>query len=525
MIISSVPHQIGHYRLEEEIGSGAFSVVYRATSFKNGNNDGSDSQPKINPNLTTFAIKVFPKRNLANKEDEERFQREVNAMAFMKHPNIVSLRDLLSDDKNFYLVMDYCGCGDLSRYIRNSNGRIPENIASRIFKQIVVAVTFCHSYGVAHRDLKPENILIERFYSQNDESVKNDESSKNDDGLKNDESLYIPKIRITDFGLCGYTSQEKLMETFCGSPCFCAPECLCGIKYDGKLADAWSLGVILYTLVTGGQPWAISSATVMTRNIVKGFFSIPKYLSQNCHDLINSLMKINPRTRMKVEEILTHPFILEYDIPHSDEDMNFEISRSEYSLEELSQLSAKTSQVFDLTHNIISPFEDQPNNGDDDRNNCDKNSTNIEHNFGENDSDDNKNYVITDDEDLIHNSTENFLKRKNDSIENLSGSVEDNKDKSRNVLRIRSSSFTNISVNCSSSRRPSPLSKLKPNIFAARQRNINLGMKNNMSLNMGANSNVRSISYGVKKKKPIPIPNSRRSSACQEESEKTEENE
>ena len=444
-IISYIPHSIGPYLLDKEIGSGSFSVVYRAflkkskqmintqnkfpeeeqlndandenniksnspiqnnvnisknqnikktiqfsrsksfcsikgnqktklsndDSFNftlNGDKNSFESEKKainrpnnylndkydiLNENLSQsndknhyFAIKIFPKSNLESQSDEELFQREINAMAFFHHENIISLKDFLSDDYNFYLVMDYCEGLDLKQYITEKAPEgIDEKTAAVIFKQIVSAVSYCHSTGVAHRDLKPENILITSF----------------------------PKIKISDFGLCGYITEDQLMRTFCGSPCYTAPECLSKIEYDGIRADTWSIGVILYTIVTGNAPWPINNSSIMLKNIIKGKYTIPKNISQSCRSLITGLLNINPKERLTLNQIMNHQWlnqnITKQNETEGNNDNGDEISdnfidsiKQSYhlptsksmTLEEFSEASSKMNSHAD--HGIYYPF-------------------------------------------------------------------------------------------------------------------------------------------------------------------------
>ncbi|KAK8863641.1 hypothetical protein M9Y10_011329 [Tritrichomonas musculus] len=263
--------------------------------FENSNVLPKDGYNNRDKNHLYYAIKIYPKSNLESQDDEELFQREINAMAFFHHKNIISLKDILSDDYNFYLVMDYCQGLDLKQYIaKNAPDGIEEKTSSIIFRQIVSAVSYCHTLGVAHRDLKPENILITTF----------------------------PNIKISDFGLCGYINENQLMRTFCGSPCYSAPECLNRIEYDGMHADTWSLGVILYTMVTGTQPWPINNSSVMIKNIIKGKYTVPKNISQSCKSLIHGMLNINPKERLTINQILDHPWINQCENLDKDEDEN-----------------------------------------------------------------------------------------------------------------------------------------------------------------------------------------------------------
>jgi len=299
----TAPSRINQYVFSDKIGSGSFGSVYKATN----SNDGK-----------VVAIKVIPKNSLEEDGDHDRFQREINAMAFIRHENIVSLNDFAWDSENFYLVLDYCPGGELFDYIVDHE-KVAEPIAALIMRQIVAALGHCHSFGVAHRDLKPENILIEKF----------------------------PNIKVSDFGLCGYLSQGKLMKTFCGSPCYCSPECLCRIQYDGRISDVWSLGVILFAMVTGEHPWNISNTSIMLRQILKGQFSIPSFVSADCKDLISRMLTVEVSKRISLDEIANHPWLkLAKVLPQgrSLPDRLVLPTSQPMSLEELSEASSRSSQ-------------------------------------------------------------------------------------------------------------------------------------------------------------------------------------
>lgn len=313
------PKKIKTYNLLEELGHGAFSVVCKAMNLQN---------KKI------YACKVFPKSNLADKGDVERFQREINAMAFLRHENLVALYDFFWDEANFYMIIDFCPGGELFDYIVNHD-KLDEPTAALIFQQIASALQYCQSLGVAHRDLKPENVLIDQF----------------------------PLIKVSDFGLCGYISDQKMMKTFCGSPCYCSPECLCRVQYDGRLSDIWSLGVILYAMVTGEHPWNITNTSIMLRQILKGAYTVPPFVSPQCKELITKMMQVNPRDRITIDQILKHPWLkVAQRCPYKKPTMkpNKDIAAlpplNGFTLEEISEASAQSSQRSD--NGIFSPFED-----------------------------------------------------------------------------------------------------------------------------------------------------------------------
>ncbi|OHT05796.1 CAMK family protein kinase [Tritrichomonas foetus] len=271
----SCPTQVQDYELLELIGTGAFAFVYKArliTSQQEGENEEFiDSY---------FAIKVIPKNKLVEPGDEERLQREIDTMTLLIHESIVALHKSFVDDENYYLVMDLCSGGTVFTYILSGN-RLREPQAATIFRQICEAIEFCHNRGIAHRDLKLQNILFTTF----------------------------PNIKVSDFGLCGYISDDTKMSTFCGSPCYSAPECINHVDYDGKLADIWSLGVILFELVTSSHPWNVSNVAVMVQQICKAQYTIPAFVTSACADLIDSLLKVKSEERIDIDSIMAHPWM------------------------------------------------------------------------------------------------------------------------------------------------------------------------------------------------------------------------
>jgi serine/threonine protein kinase len=274
---------------------------------------------------------VVEKSRISTEAERDRFQREIHAMAYLKHQNLVQLRDFFWDDTRYFLVMDYCPGGTLFDYIV-SKEKIEEPMAALILEQIVAAIAYCHSYGVAHRDLKPENVMIDKF----------------------------PLIKVSDFGLCGFMSGSELMKTFCGSPCYCAPECVCRIQYDGRKSDVWSLGVVLYAAVTGNHPWDTQNVSKMLRQITKGAYIIPTAVSSQCRELIASMLKVEPLHRITLEQILEHPWMKIADkvrnrVPVKVKKLEIPVLPSCVSLEEISQESVQSARKSNA--GIYSPFE------------------------------------------------------------------------------------------------------------------------------------------------------------------------
>lgn len=252
------------YLLLEIVGEGSFGKVFKAQNTANN---------------TYSAIKVIKKSAVTNFRDAAQLQKEVDATAILRHRNIVSLLDFFEDYQFYYIVLEYCQGGTLMDYL--NKGKIKEETASIIFSQIVVALDYCHRHGVAHRDLKPENIMFTTF----------------------------PNLKVSDFGLCGCIKEDKKMRTFCGSPCYAAPECLLMQEYDGKLCDVWSLGVILFEMLTGERPWCHHNVPKMIQQITNGEYRIPNFVSSQASFLIKQMMIVRPRQRIKISAILEHPWV------------------------------------------------------------------------------------------------------------------------------------------------------------------------------------------------------------------------
>ena len=266
--VFELPKIVDEYELVELLGKGSFSHVYKAWNI----HQNSDSE--------YVGIKVISKKNLNQDGDTERLHREVDAMNSLSHENIVRLYKFFNDKDYYYLVMDLCQGGTVYSYISAGN-HLREPQAATIFLQIVEAIDYCHSHNIAHRDLKLQNILFTTF----------------------------PSIKVSDFGLCSYINNDTKMSTFCGSPCYSAPECINHIDYDGKLADIWSLGVILFELVTSSHPWNIENVGQMVQQITNAQYTIPAYVTSACADLIESMLKVKCEERIDIESIMIHPWM------------------------------------------------------------------------------------------------------------------------------------------------------------------------------------------------------------------------
>ncbi|RTG87305.1 maternal embryonic leucine zipper kinase [Schistosoma bovis] len=178
--------------------------------------------------------------------------------------------------------MKYLPGGELFDYILQKE-HLSEVEARVIFRQIVSAIGYIHSRGFAHRDLKPENILLD-----NDQNV-----------------------RIIDFGLCAKGHNLSMLNTFCGSFAYVAPEVLANKEYSGSAADIWSLGVILYALLCGRLPFDPTKPEELPQIIGKGLFAVPDGLSKTSKQLLNQMICVDPKKRIKMDELRRHAWVVE----------------------------------------------------------------------------------------------------------------------------------------------------------------------------------------------------------------------
>ena len=266
--------QKGNYILENTIGEGAFAKV------------------KLGKHIITgekVAIKILPKQNFSSNSSQNnnyssnnisKIQKEINILRRLHHKNIIQLYEIIETKNNLYIVMEYCEGKELFDYIVKRK-RLTEREACRYFQQIINGVEYLHLCNITHRDLKPENILL--------------------DNKK--------RIRISDFGLSGIVpNYDSLLSTPCGTPLYAPPEMLRGEKYDGVYSDIWSCGIILYTMLVGDLPYADSKEKIIYQNIMTHNYYYPDYLSDDAVDLIEHMLKINPKERYGFKEIKAHPW-------------------------------------------------------------------------------------------------------------------------------------------------------------------------------------------------------------------------
>ncbi|XP_063800985.1 serine/threonine-protein kinase MARK2 isoform X5 [Pseudophryne corroboree] len=266
------PH-IGNYRLLKTIGKGNFAKVKLARHVLTGKE---------------VAVKIIDKTQM-NSSSLQKLFREVKIMKVLNHPNIVKLFEVIETEKTLYLVMEYASGGEVFDYLV-AHGRMKEKEARSKFRQIVSAVQYCHQKLIVHRDLKAENLLLD--------------SDMN--------------IKIADFGFSNQFTFGNKLDTFCGSPPYAAPELFQGKKYDGPEVDVWSLGVILYTLVSGSLPFDGQNLKELRERVLRGKYRIPFYMSTDCENLLKKFLILNPSKRGTLEQIMRDRWM---NVGHEDDEL------------------------------------------------------------------------------------------------------------------------------------------------------------------------------------------------------------
>uniref|UniRef100_A0A8C9YFX6 non-specific serine/threonine protein kinase n=1 Tax=Sander lucioperca TaxID=283035 RepID=A0A8C9YFX6_SANLU len=254
------PH-VGNYRLLKTIGKGNFAKVKLAKHSLTGRE---------------VAIKIIDKTQL-NPTSLQKV-RSVCLSVCLNHVCVVSsvkLFEVIETEKTLYLVMEYASGGEVFDYLV-AHGRMKEKEARAKFRQIVSAVEYCHQKRIVHRDLKAENLLLDADMN----------------------------IKIADFGFSNEFTLGSKLDTFCGSPPYAAPELFQGKKYDGPEVDVWSLGVILYTLVSGSLPFDGQNLKELRERVLRGKYRIPFYMSTDCENLLKKLLVLNPGKRGSLQQIM-----------------------------------------------------------------------------------------------------------------------------------------------------------------------------------------------------------------------------
>uniref|UniRef100_A0A3Q1IDE3 Protein kinase domain-containing protein n=1 Tax=Anabas testudineus TaxID=64144 RepID=A0A3Q1IDE3_ANATE len=254
---------VGPYRLEKTLGKGQTGLVKLGVHCITGQK---------------VAIKIVNREKLSESV-LMKVEREIAILKLIEHPHVLKLHDVYENNKYLYLVLEHVSGGELFDYLVKK-GRLTPKEARKFFRQIISALDFCHSHSICHRDLKPENLLLDE---------------------KNN-------IRIADFGMASLQVGDSLLETSCGSPHYACPEVIRGEKYDGRRADVWSCGVILFALLVGALPFDHDNLRQLLEKVKSGVFHMPHFIPPDCQALLKGMIEVNAEKRLTLEAIQKHPW-------------------------------------------------------------------------------------------------------------------------------------------------------------------------------------------------------------------------
>jgi len=237
---------------------------------------------------TEVAIKILDKHKIQQQNMGTQIKKEISIMKMVRHPNVVKLHEVLASRTKIFIVLELVTGGELFDKIVASQ-RFDNTTARFYFRQLIEGVVYCHAMGIAHRDLKPENLLLDAHGD----------------------------LKISDFGLSAlYTgegddvSRTTLLHTTCGTPNYVAPEVLNDKGYDGRAADVWSCGVVLYVLLAGFLPFDEPHMSALFKKIQKAEFDYPGFIKGDARDLVDKILVPDPADRLTVKQIIEHPWFL-----------------------------------------------------------------------------------------------------------------------------------------------------------------------------------------------------------------------
>jgi serine/threonine protein kinase len=253
---------IRDYIFEEKIGQGGFSTIYKVRSARFG---------------SQFAAKILAPDLNSSDRLHQSYQAELDALMNLSHPNIVFLYDAFFYEDCAVLILEFCPKGTLADEV-SATGGLDLARFTFIAEQLLGALAFCHSQGIAHRDIKPSNILIDEY----------------------------GRPKLTDFGIAhrGFLFENEMTAVSVG---FAAPEQLELIPSDRRKADVWALGVTLVYCLDGRMPWP-RDVIQRDRAIKAGSFTIGKQIPRALGNLLRRMIVPEPENRWTAEQLLGHMY-------------------------------------------------------------------------------------------------------------------------------------------------------------------------------------------------------------------------
>ena len=255
--------KITDFEKEREIGKGGFGLVWKVIHKKT---------------QKVYCIKVIEKKGIIEQKLVPQMNREIEIMYILNNPHCLRLKNHFEDDNNFYLVMPLASKGQLYRVLKKFR-KFDERTAAQILRETISALQYLHSFKppIIHRDIKPENLLL------------------NEGG----------RVLLADYGWSNFNVEGDVRKTFCGTPEYIAPEMLMKKGHDTRV-DIWSIGILMFELLSGYSPFVAKSNQELYQNIRKLKIQWPKDMPPLAKNLISKILKLNPLDRPSFDEILNH---------------------------------------------------------------------------------------------------------------------------------------------------------------------------------------------------------------------------
>ncbi len=284
--------KIDNYLLETCIGIGAFSKTYLTSK-------------KDDPNK--YATKVYDREEIDKSERMNYLRNEITILQYLNHPNIVKFQDVKKSKRHYYIIMEYCNGGELSKalekYINKYGKPFPEELVQHFMKQIISAFKYIHEKKIIHRYINLDNILLH---------FENEEDLKNFDLMKS-------TVKIIDFGFACKISKTGLQYTVLGSPINLHPDLLKTtnsstkktkqLGYNEK-ADIWSIGAICYEMVIGKPVYDAEDMDDLIEKVENGSYEVPISMSYELVSFLNAMLQYNSENRLTASQLSRHDFIV-----------------------------------------------------------------------------------------------------------------------------------------------------------------------------------------------------------------------
>jgi Protein kinase domain len=260
-----IPTNSKFYIIGKQLGKGAFGKVYlglhRITGLK-------------------VAIKAIDKSIIQNERTRRKVFQEVYIMKTVTHPNVIRLLEVFESNRHLMIVLEYSGGGDLLQLVK-SRVCLTNEEGKQIFSQVIDAVKACHTKNVIHRDVKLDNLLINTDFTC---------------------------IKLCDFGVSRSVKPGERIFDQCGTPAYLAPEIIADRGYDPFYVDIWSMGVLLYAILSGTVPFRAKTLPELHKLILRCKFDIPDHVSPAAQNLIRKMLNPIPHQRISLDDMKTHPW-------------------------------------------------------------------------------------------------------------------------------------------------------------------------------------------------------------------------